>query len=806
MSNFHRYLTSSVSVAAVVIAGGLCVSPSLAADNGVADDIIGEILVTARKRTESLQDVPISIGAVTGEQARNFGADNIVDLSRNVAGLTIADLGPGQSQVAIRGVSSGQVVRDESSRKETVSVYLDESAVSVALFTPDLDLFDTNRIEVLRGPQGTLFGSGSLGGTIRYITNMPNLNEFEGAVEGSISTIEHGSESFALRGAVNAPLVEGKAAVRAVGYYNDYGGFVDAIDHDGSIDKNVNSGEKYGGRLAVTFAPSENLTVTPRVVYQRLETDGYPRGDVINLFLNPYTTTRPAGTFGSLQQFRQTPEGLTDDFLLIDGKIDYEFDGATLTSVTSYTDREVDVMRDSAQLTGQITGVLIGVPTLATMDAPLLDETTLEVFTQEIRLASNGDGPLQWLVGGYYIDQNKTYGQTLDVPGFAEAFNDLTGAGLTGAASNPLSNNPDNLFISDFDIDMRQYALFGEASYDITEALTATVGLRWYDFKEERTAIIAGFFNCGNDLVNCSTPVNLRDRTTSDKGVNPRFILSYDVNEDFTVNAQAAKGFRLGGINDPLIEGICDADQAALGDADIERFKSESVWNYEIGFKSSMANGKVVFNASAYYVDIKDLQVSVRLPCSSTIILSVPKARSIGLEAELFAKPTENFDFSIVANYNDAEVRKGVSLVDIRKGDQLPTSPKFQISGNATYSQPVSNGLDGFISFTVQYVGSSYSFLLDQRNDSTLPINIRFGRDPNDPLAINFPTKLDSYTIGNVRVGVKSVDRWEVVLYANNIWDERAQLALDRERGGEGRVAYLRNQPRTFGLSARTEF
>src|SRR5690606_10848004 len=147
-----------------------------------------------------------------------------------------------------------------------------------------------------------------------------------------------------------------------------------------------------------------------------------------------------------------------------------------------------------------------------------------------------------------------------------------------------------------------QYAVFGEASYDLTEALTATVGLRWYDFKESRSAVIAGLFNCGADFVNCSTPVNLRNRTTSDDGVNPRFILSYDVNEDFIVNAQAAKGFRLGGINDPLIEGICEADQAALGNADIERFGSESVWNYEVGFKSTLADGRVIFNASAYYV------------------------------------------------------------------------------------------------------------------------------------------------------------------------------------------------------------
>jgi outer membrane receptor protein involved in Fe transport len=799
-----RLLSTAATAAYVTIGSTALFHVPAMAQEAARGGMIEEIVVSARKRSESLQDVPLSIGAVTGDQARNFGANDIVDLSRNVAGLSIADLGPGQSQVAIRGVSSGQVVRDESSRKETVGVYLDESVVSVALFTPDIDLFDLNRVEVLRGPQGTLFGSGSLGGTIRYITKQPVLDEIEGTAEATISTIEHGNEEGSLKGAVNVPIVEGKVAARAVAYYGRIGGFIDAIDHDGSITKDVDDGDKYGGRLAILFEPTERLRITPRVVYQKLETNGFPRGDIFNLFLNPYTTTRTPGTFGELEQFRQSPEGLEDDFLLVDATIEYDLDDATITSVSSYTDREVDVLRDSAQLTGQITGVAVGLPDLATLDAPLLDATTLEVFTQEIRIASSHDGPFQWLAGAYYFSMDKTYGQTLDVPGFTELFNDATGAGLTGAASNPVTNNPDNLFVSDFDIHLRQYALFGEASYDITERLTATAGLRWYDFREERDAVIAGFFNCGASLTDCATDPALRNRTTQDDGFNPRFILSYDVTDDVSVNAQAAKGYRLGGINDPLIAGICEADAAALGGVDIERFVDESVWNYEVGFKSEMADGRVRFNAAAYYIDISNLQVSVRLPCSSTIILNVPKARSMGAEAELSVLPTDDLSFSIVANYTDAEVRKGEDLVDIQKGDRMPTSPKFQLSANGTYTRPVNDVLDGFVSLTYQHVGSSISFLLDQRNDYTLPFNVNFGR--TDPLAVAFPTKLDSYDIMNVRFGVKKTEEWEMALFVNNVWDEVAELALDRERGGEGRVSYLRNQPRTFGITARAEF
>lgn len=771
----------------------------------------GDIIVTAQKRSSSLQKVPFSISATTEAQIRNSGSASIADLARNVAGLTIADLGPGQSTVSIRGVSSGQVVRDESSRKETVGIYLDESAISSALFTPDLDFFDLNRVEVLRGPQGTLFGSGSEGGTLRYISNTPNLTKVEGSLEATGGLVDHGSAQYAGKALLNIPIIEGKAAIRAVGYYDHFGGFIDAITPSGAIEQNVNDGKRYGGRLAVTLAPTATLTITPRVTYQKLETNGFPRADVANFFRNPYTTVRTPGTFGPYQQYRQTPEGLTDSFLLVDNTINWDIGAVTATSISSYIHRRIEVLRDAAQGVDQITGVLIGIPGTTTLNAPLNDRTKYHSFSQELRLASNGNSPFRWVVGGYYVDQRKKYGQTITNPGFASLFNTVTGAGLDGRAGAPLTSDINVIYASDFDIHTRQYAAFGEASYDITDRLTATGGLRYYNFKEDRVAIQTGFLNCGNSLTDCATPANLSSANTKSNGFNPRGIISYKVAPTVTVDAQASRGFRLGGINDPLVTGICGDDIAALGGRDIRQFGDEHVWNYELGAKTQTADRRVTFNVAAYYIDIRDLQVSARLRCSSTIIVNVPKSRTIGFEAEFSARPTDSFSFGVNFSYNDSKVQQGVNIPDgtggpdlIQKGDRLPTSPKYQISTNAAFETPVSVGYKAFINGVIQFQSDSYSFLADQRNGGTLQFPVRFGR--TTPLNISFPTKLQPYALGNLRFGVRMEKSWEAAVFVNNIWNERAELALDRERGGEGRVSYLVNQPRTIGIDLRYNF
>jgi iron complex outermembrane receptor protein len=227
-----------------------------------------EVTVTARKGgAESIAEVPFSIAAPTEQDLRDRGATTLEDISANVAGFSVQNLGPGQSQVAMRGVSAGQIVRDQPGVKEQVGVYLDESVISLSLFTPDIDLFDMSRVEVLRGPQGTLFGSGSLSGTVRYITNPPEIGSNDAVGEFSVSTIEGGSFGGSAKVAINHSLGD-SAAMRATAYYNSVGGFIDGVHPFGGVEDDVNDGERYGLRLAFTFEPSERVKITPRLIAQ----------------------------------------------------------------------------------------------------------------------------------------------------------------------------------------------------------------------------------------------------------------------------------------------------------------------------------------------------------------------------------------------------------------------------------------------------------------------------------------------------------------------------------------------------------
>ena len=240
----------------------------------------GEIIVTATKRASTVQDVPFSVNAQTEQDIQRANVQTLEGLSRNVAGLTVQNLGPGQSQVSVRGVSAGQIARDQPGVKEQVGVYLDESVISLSLFTPDLDLFDLNRVETLRGPQGTLFGSGSVGGTIRYITNQPKLERVEGLVEGNVNVLAGGDVGYSTKGAVNVP-IGSTAAIRAVGYGTHFGGFIDARGPAGG--DNVNDGSRVGGRLSLLWEPIPELKITPRIVYQKVQANGFNREEVYNL-------------------------------------------------------------------------------------------------------------------------------------------------------------------------------------------------------------------------------------------------------------------------------------------------------------------------------------------------------------------------------------------------------------------------------------------------------------------------------------------------------------------------------------------
>jgi iron complex outermembrane receptor protein len=768
------------------------------ADFELAAKLAEEITVTATKREEELRDVPFSVAAPTENALRRRGAEDLEGVAANVVGFSVQNLGPGQSQVAIRGVSAGQIVRDQPGVKEQVGVYLDESTISMSLFTPDMDLFDMSRIEVLRGPQGTLFGSGSLSGTVRYITNQPELGvqrTFGEVGGGSLTGGELGGNA---KLGANLPLGDA-AALRVAAYYNKLGGYMDAVQPDLSLDEDVNDGERTGVRAALRIQPNDSFTVTPRVFYQKVEMKGWNRKDAYNILANPFTTTRPAVQLGERQLFTQFEEPFTDEFLLADLTLDLDLGDVELTSVTSYTDRDVLVVRDATALTASITGGSIGFGAdVYTIDGPLDDATQAKVFTQELRLAG-ASSRFAWVVGGFLSDMDRDYAQDLLVDGF-EALTGIPTAGSFGAAR-------DVLFYSDLQYQFKQLALFGEGSLNLGEDLTLTAGLRFYDFDEDRVQTFDGIF--------AAPGTNPGDTTAS--GLAPRFLASYRAGET-TINAQASKGFRLGGINDPLNVPLCTPqDLETFGGR--EAWEDETAWNYEIGTKSTILGGRGSFNASAFYIDIRDLQATVTAgSCSSRVIFNVPKARSAGFEVELAATPNENFDVAIAASYNDAELRSTLTSTDaagnvsvvsgIEEGNRLPSVPELQLAAAATYQWLTGQSVV-YLTGVFQHVGSRFTQIGDQAAGFGTVNLLAF--EPNtigSPLTQDsfiFDPELPSYNVLNFRLGLLR-GPWDVALYVNNATDERALLALDQERGTLARVGFLTNPPRSFGVSAKFRF
>ena len=752
------------------------------------------VTVTATLREQELADVPFSVAAPTASVLRERGAENIEAIAANVAGFSVQNLGPGQSQVAMRGASAGQIARDQPGVKEQVGVYLDDAPVSLSLFTPDLDLFDVSRVEVLRGPQGTLFGAGSLSGTVRYITNQPELGLREVFGEVGTHQVKGGGPGATVKVGTNVPLGE-RVAARVALYHNRIGGYMDAVRPDLSVDEDFNSGERTGFRAAVKVAPGQRFTITPRLVLQQVEMRGWNRIDTFNILGNPYTTSRPAVTLGDRRVFLQrAEEPYSDDFVLGDVNMRYDFGGMNLTSITSYTWRDILASKDGGALYASVVGGSVGLPEdVYTLEDPFDDRTRVQVWTQEARLAGGTDRA-KWLLGGFASKVKRDYGQSVRAPGFEAA---------TGIPTEGTYAAKDELFFSDLHYDMSQNAVFGEGTLTLGSRLDLTAGLRYYSFKEDREQVFDGFF-----VGEVSQP-----GSTDASGIAPRFMASFRASDAITFNAQVSQGFRLGGINDPLNEPICTPEDLATFSGR-DSWKEETAWNYEAGTKTSWLGGRASLNLSAFYLDIRDLQMTVTAgSCSSRLVFNVPKAVSQGAEIELAVAPNQFVDVNFSATLTDAKVKStltstsasGTTVVGgIEDGNRLPSVPRVQLAAAGTLRRPMRPGLDGFLSATVQHIGSRYTLMEDQAAGAgRVDMNSFAPNTIGGPLTqqfFDYDPLLPAYTLANARVGVKR-SNWETALFVNNLTDTRAFLALDRERGTRARVGYLTNQPRTVGVS-----
>ena len=795
-----------------------------------------EIVVTATRRTSSVMDVPFSVNVQEEADIQRLNTFSLEGLSRNIAGLSIQNLGPGQNVITIRGISSGQIVRDQPGIKEQVGVYLDDTPISLSLFTPDLDLYDVQRVETLRGPQGTLFGSGSIGGTVHYVTNQPQLGVKDVKTQFDLNTIDSGSPGGHVKAAFNAPLGD-NAAVRVVSYGTRYGGFIDALRATGETTDNINDGGRFGARASVLWKPTENLSITPRLVYQSIDMDGFNREEKFNLFANPYTTTRRPVQLGERQQFLLLEEAFEDETLILDNVVKWNANNRVeATYIASYTKRDVLVSRDASALGGSV-GVDFGPqpgghPLFDTFPqdqvlrpSNLRDTTEVEQMTHEVRVSSNDDSAFQWLAGIFYSNIKRNYSQRLPTPGYDAVLDPVLHAGLakegldipkgSDAFSNGFTER-DSPYNSDLTYDLSQIAVFGEATYTLFDRLGLTAGLRWYDWEEDKT------FKSGGSYSNPEAQ-NQKEPVSSD-GFAPRFMINYDVTDHVVVNAQASRGFRLGGVNDPLNKDLC-------GEASYEtyrgfqRFQDETLWNYEVGVKSSFE--RMTLNGSLFYADIENLAVNVDAgDCSSRVAINVPEAHTMGGELEFAVHPTDALLVTFAGSYVQAEfdstVRTVTDVVDertgevtlpagsvvegIKDGNRIPSVPNWQLSAVATYTFP------GLWQSKESYITASWQFVGDQITQSgdQVPGAGRFahglpyaGMTGNE--VTNLDIELDPYHLFNLNTGLV-YDSWEVMFYIKNIGDENPQLSFDRERGGRARLAYRVGQPRTFGILSRFYF
>lgn len=756
-SNYHRVAKAALlATTMLALAGG-------------AQAEVSEIVVTAQKRAESLQSVAVSMTAISDLNIEKFSIKNFQDYLTAVPGLTSTFGGPvsdvGVRQIGLRGVQT--VNGTQASGQNTVGFYINNTPVPIT----NPRLVDIERIEVLRGPQGTLYGSSSLAGTIKIVTKKPDLEAISAFIGGGVSTTKKSGEiNYEMEGMINLP-VSDKVAMRVSGYHENNGGFIDYVDvtpagaPTGFSDKDVNDEMAYGARADILLVANENLSFRTNFAYDRREVDAQDR----------FTPSAP----GLTARF-PILEPAHDESFMADFEIEWDVGSGTVVSTTSYYDQSSFILNDQSRnaplvfLVGGGRPLEIGTP----------NNASHEEITHETRYVSNWDGPLQSIVGVFYTDREEVTQSHIFVPNAAT---------LLGIY--PI---PNGTILRNFSLrDRREMAVFGNLTYNITDQLSFGVGLRYFDFSFKTKDDFTGSALFVRNQAFSSTG------QASEDGVVPRFEIEYNPSNDHMIYASAGKGFRMGGANFPLptidaATGACDASLTAFfGKPEMpSSYESDSLWSYEVGSKNALFNNKVTLNISAFHIDWKDTQVQIQisgLGCSfGGLSTNVGSVRSRGLEVELAASPFENFNMAVGVSYIDAEVNEdlrfpGATVTIANKGDRMPNIPEWTFSVLGDYTFPLTSSWNGFLRGDVRYQGD--------RAANFAPGN------PNRPIR-------EAFTIANFRAGVQ-VDAWEVAAFVENAFDARPFLLgeppLPTQTKG-GQVFENTIRPRTIGLQVTGRF
>jgi iron complex outermembrane receptor protein len=694
-----RVGTWSAILLASTMLTGVGVAPAMAADKPAADPpgspatVVGELVVTAQKREENIQRVPMSIQAIGNEKAQQLNITEFQDYVKFMPSATfqMTGEGPGSAQVYMRGVTSG-ANGNHSGSLPTVGTYLDEMPVTTIGGTLDVHIYDIARIEVLPGPQGTLYGASSEAGTLRILTNKPSTAGFSAGYDAQVNQVDHGGTGYNLEGFVNIPAAS-NVAVRLVGWDEYDAGFIDnvpgtrtfptsgtTINNNAFVKKDFNDVHTIGGRAALKWDVNDSWTIEPSIMGQEQRTNGVfgYQPDVGFLQVQRFQPDTSKDTWGAAA-------------LSILGKIG-KYD---LTYAGGYFQRHIDakndytdysIFYDKAYGSGAYWQDSAGKP-LSNPDQEIFGKDRFEKTSHELRIASPSGDRFRFIAGLFGQRQTHWVDQSYQIPGLAPALS--------------VPNNPNTIWLTDEMRIDRDAAIFGEASFDVTEKLTLTAGIRGYWYKNSLEGFygfsanydaLAGFkTGMGVNNVNCLSMASYRggpcinlNKTVSDTGETHKINATYKFDPDRLVYFTYSTGFRPGGVN---------------RNGNLGPYQADTLDNYEIGWKTAWLDGALRVNGALYWETWNQFQYSFLGPNLLTAIENGPEADVLGLELSADWRPIDQLTLSFNGAYNDAKMKGPLCKVNTTPcpansiqapdGQRLPYTPKFKGNLTARYTFPI---------------------------------------------------------------------------------------------------------------------
>jgi outer membrane receptor protein involved in Fe transport len=808
----RRSFLLATSLLAAAPLSGLSAQTQPAATPAAAPPGLEEIVVTSQKRASTVQKIPISVTAVTGADLQARGITSLATLAQGTPGVSLKSEGPSQTEIEMRGMTSS------GGNAPTVGFYLDDipltgpAAAQNGHVVIDPDLYDLNRIEFLRGPQGTLFGSGSMGGTVRLITNQPDPSGFHASIDSTLSGTDGGSLNHINNFMLNIPLAEDKLALRIVGTENYTSGWIDRIvlsnfpevTNNGTTRGDVgaaaiakqypgsNAYQLYSTRASLLWTPTDQLSITPSFFYESSRQDGTSAYDSVSA-----TNQAPGAGLAHYEVF-DIAEPLTDRLAAYSLDVKYSADAFDITSSTAYWTRTSEQTEEASEAfnnpdTG-VTNYANGVnnsgqgyygPNGSGPEYGTENDHTWQ-FSEELRIASKGEDKFTWVAGLFFTD----FWSTWNFAGTTPNYSSYTDLGSLFPGGTPATATIPNWFDAHEPTRHQQTAAFGDATYAVTDSLKLDIGVRLNHSDYHFSSCITGWGSAlGAATPSCSGPINLVSNS-----FNPKFTLTYDTYNDLLVYATAASGFRPGGGNavyptTGVVWGAAFAQMHYTGTKFPSTYKPDSVWSYEIGEKARFFDRRLTVNASLYYEDWHNIQLEA-YPDDWAFNINGQHATIYGADIDINARLGAGFDLQLSGGYLNDWLDGGPHW-DIVPVNKLPEVAHENGTVALNYTAALSDSLLFTAKLENTYTGQRYSLAFPE---------------PYTPYGAY--VRMAAYDLTNIRAGIRSDDGWSVALFINNVFNKHAQLeSLYTENLGSAAFnQVVTNQPLTGGVNLSYKF